>query len=150
MKIDTMINNLNWDMDYDTQKQTIGKFVERHFIEHDLFEIVNNIIQSGQKGKWENVVKIIELIGFPSNHIYIFILFELLQDLNWPGSEDAMKVLNDIEPRELVIFIEKYLDLAMNSKDFIWISGIKRLVEMSDIQFELSYKSMEILKNADY
>jgi len=142
-------DNLDWHVDTELQIKTVKKFVELHYTEGEFSALLHHLFQSGQKGKWENVVEIIRLIGYPDNQIYIELLFELLQDINWPGSPNALIVLTHLEETELIINTEKYLERAMEKNDVVWITWIKKLVEDAHIHYKLSKEIQEILTHAE-
>ena len=94
------------------------------------------LIQDDGKSYWRTAVEIIKNIGYPRNISAIPKLVELLQDLNWPGAEEALEVLQTFEISVLVPYIEVALFEAKDNADYIWISGINKLIILRGIKKE--------------
>ena len=89
-----------------------------------------------KKSTWDKGVQIIEKIGYPNNRKAIPLLIKMLQDINWPGACRAIEILASISKHILLPFIEEYLQKAYQEEDYMWIGGLKRLVETAKIQKE--------------
>lgn len=76
-----------------------------------------------------NYLKIIEKLpeedkirGFP-------VLFELLQDYNWPTFQKTIEILKTIDKNLVEIYSNKYLAQAQEEDDEEWVSNIQLLKE---------------------
>lgn len=86
------------------------------------------LIQDTGKSYWQEAVTVINEIGCPRNYIAIPRLIWLLQDLNWPGTQGALKLMERIDKSVLIPYIEEALKEASCDEDYEWIAGIKELV----------------------
>lgn len=71
-------------------------------------------------------------------------LFELLQDVNWPGSMKAINFIKDVNPDIYVDELNKTLKKAIEIEDEDWIFGINYLIDKVE---SLSIKNNTIIKN---
>ncbi|MCD8157802.1 MAG: DUF5071 domain-containing protein, partial [Clostridiales bacterium] len=83
---------------------------------------------------WQNSVYVIRKIGFPRNKLLLPNLIWLLQDINWPGALISIDVLADIEKEELIPLIETAITKAYEIKDYMWLGGLKMLIDKTNIQ----------------
>ena len=61
-------------------------------------------------------------------------LFERLQNQNWPVFEQAIIELKKTDHKKVINYIELYLKKAYSEKDYMWMDGIKYLVENMNIK----------------
>lgn len=73
---------------------------------------------------WINVIKIINAMKYPQKMRGLPILFEFLQDANWPVFSSAVEALKLIRRSKLIPYIENYLKQAYLENDYMWIAGI--------------------------
>jgi KaiC/GvpD/RAD55 family RecA-like ATPase len=104
------------------------------------------------KSTWHFVVEIIRELGYPRNRDALPSLVELMQDINWPGADEAMEIIKGIEKEVTVPIIENAIKEAYSEEDYQWLAGIKRMVKRSAIQKEdFSDETIyELLKFADF
>lgn len=86
------------------------------------------LIQDTGKPYWQEAVTVINEIGSPRNYIAIPRLIWLLQDLNWPGTQGALDIMERIDKKVLMPYIEEALSEASYEEDYEWVAGIKELV----------------------
>ncbi|WP_203363690.1 hypothetical protein [Bacillus sp. REN10] len=117
------ILELDWNLKEEKQSKAIASLLNIPE------EFVGMLIQDYLKSTWENAVKVISLLGYPKNEKALPSLLALFQDINWPGVEGAFEVLKQIKKETVVLYLEGSLKQAKNEKDFIWIAGLKDVVE---------------------
>lgn len=88
-----------------------------------------DFLKASSKFCWFNYLKIIEKLseedkirGFP-------VLFELLQDYNWPTFQKTIEILKTIDKNLVEIYSNKYLAQAQEEDDEEWVSNIQFLKE---------------------
>ncbi len=64
-------------------------------------------------------------IGYPRSHKIIPGLMAWLQDMNWPGAEIVMEILESIDRKTLIPYIEDSLEKAADDDDLLWITAIR-------------------------
>ena len=97
------------------------------------------------KGCWENVAKVLYIVGYPRVMEVIDGLFEWLQDMNWPGVDIVIEILKLI-PKEIFIEnLEKCVKKAINEKDEEWIYSLAQLIELFNLH-EKDFTASEIYK----
>jgi hypothetical protein len=123
--IDSIFSMLSWDSDERTQQEGIR---EAQKIEH--LSILFQPIES--KSVWENCARIISSKNDDILEQYLFLMFEWLQDINWPGAEIIFDRLLSM-PIDVLKFPYQYsLDQAKSRKDVPW--------EMCLINFQMEYQ----------
>lgn len=70
---------------------------------------------------WQNGVKFIEKIGYPENEAAFPRLVELFQDINWPGSEEAVQYFEALEKAVVIPYIEAGAKQAIDKHDDQWL-----------------------------
>ena len=78
---------------------------------------------------WKNFIEIIKGLEISQQEQLIPFLFECLQDPNWPIFEQAISELKKIGRDKITKYVELYLKKAYKEEDYMWIGGIKCLVE---------------------
>lgn|GEM_PF-488795 len=142
--LDELVGNLSWDMPLQTQKEAMHRLAG---IDDDRMQL---LIRPGDKSCWENAARILRNIGYPRNHKVIPGLMAWLQDMNWPGAEIVMEILESIDRKTLIPYIEDSLEKVADDDDFLWITAIKELVtglQMPDADFH--NETYELLKLAE-
>jgi hypothetical protein len=112
----------------------------------------SKLINWSMKGTWHNIVPLIGEIGYPKNKEAIPSLLGLLRDMNWAGSWQAIEILKMAGITVLIPHIEMSLKDAYLIEDYVWISGIKCLVEeleLSGQQF-IEKEVYDILEYAEW
>lgn len=123
MEKDELLNNLEWSISKELQKDSIDKLLKRNDIDYSL------LIPGKGKKFWFNSVELIHRKGYPGNEDAISGLLFLLQDMNWPGSLKGLEILKSFSSEIIKKPLEKALIAANQENDTIWIVGLKILVE---------------------
>ena len=129
--ISELVGNLDWNLPKCVQEKAIGTLLTT--VNEDDYDL---LIPLGSKNTWVNIVKIIETVGYPKNNKALPSLILLLQDLNWPGANEGMGILKNIEHEVLVPMIETAIESASMSCDYMWLAGIK--LNHNPLQLSLS------------
>jgi hypothetical protein len=118
------IKNLDWSMPKEIQELAVKNLLgisDQH---------TPLLIQDYGKYSWENAVIVLKEIGFPRNRYALPRLIWLLQDITWPGALMGIDIMRTIDNKEVLIpLIEVALESASSENDYMWIAGIKRLIE---------------------
>lgn len=96
-----------------------------------------DLIQKDMKGTWEKAVLILNKIGYPRNKRALPKLIWLLKDINWPGSKESIEVLKKFDRTELAVAIIDALKMAYNESDYMWIGGLKMLIDKLQLHDEI-------------
>lgn len=145
MKIKELIDNLDWSKPEYIQKEAINKLSEIETEKLLLFFL------KSPKSTWPNFMKIIKKIGFPQAQIFIPELLKILQDINWPGAYEAIEIISLSELKVTIPLIENAVSEAYEKEDFMWLGGLKLLIENEKIDSSaLSLKTKELLEYADF
>lgn len=71
---------------------------------------LNELIQPLGKECWENAARALSIMRYPRISEIIPGLFRWLQDLNWPGAEIVMELLQSL-PRKVIFHRRSYITL---------------------------------------
>ncbi|ODG91545.1 hypothetical protein BED47_07790 [Gottfriedia luciferensis] len=112
------VYNLNWLLPKDIQE--------------DSFEILSQInpdkthllIPKYGKSCWLNGVLLIKKIGYPNNKKALPKLAGLLQDRNWPGALESIKIFREIGKEVSVPYIEVEIENALQCNDTDWLEHL--------------------------
>lgn len=145
-QINMLLDDLAWTKPKEIRENAMSKLIK---LDDDQIPL---LIQEYGKTHWHNAVDVIKNIGYPRNIVAIPRLIWLLQDFNWPGVKTAMEMLEGIDTGIIIPHIEEALKKAANNGDFMWIGGIKRLVErLKIVKGDFSEKEVyDILELADW
>jgi hypothetical protein len=145
-EINVLIEKLSWNMPEDVQNKAID------LLKNIDDEKIGMLVQPIGKPCWENAAIVLKKIGYPRIKQVIPKLLEWLQDMNWPGACIILDLLQTIDKKVLVLFIEDALIKANIQKDYIWIAGIKLLVDkLSMTQTDFNRKEVyELLELAEW
>lgn len=123
--LNNLINNLNWNLPLNRQIEAIDSIILMFNQDNiDLYELFEKL----GKNSWLNYCQIVKQISYPQNKSAIPALLFLLQDLNWPGSAEAMEILLSIQKEALIPYIQNSIKEAYSDNDFMWLGGLKILV----------------------
>lgn len=78
---------------------------------------------------WNNFISVIEKLPYEDKFRGISILFELLQDANWPVYQHVICVLEQFDKDDLSPYCKKYLEQAYAEIDDMWIENLQFLEE---------------------
>ena len=145
MKINELIDNLDWNKPEYVQQEVI-----KELLEIDVETVLISFMES-PKSTWPNFMKIIKKIGFPQAQIFIPELLKILQDINWPGSHEAIEIILLSDLKATIPLIENAVSEAYKEGDFMWLGGLKFLIENEKFDSSaLSFKTKELLTYADF
>lgn len=133
-KVKEAILNLSWNAPQCKQQEAID-FLSS--VPEDYYHFF--LKENSKKGTWENVIEVIRRIPYPQKRLFIPDLLEHLQDINWPGAEEAIDLLTTFSKSDLTPFLEHSLTEAFIPKDGLWLAGLKLLVnEMGYVPSDFS------------
>ena len=127
-QIKEYVEQLSWDQPEEMQKRAIRALST--LAPDELRWVLNSM----RKDTWENAVQVIANVGYPGNQAVLPDLFWLLQDLNWPGSAQAMTLLASLDRAVLIPLLEAAFRKADREDDAMWIGGLNRLAEATKLQ----------------
>lgn len=78
---------------------------------------------------WFNFLNILEKLPEENRMNGLPILFELLQDSNWPTFLKTMDILEGINKKIVKLYLNKYLEQAYSEDDEMWISNMQMLAK---------------------
>ncbi len=129
MSLSETIKQLSWDLPQTVQDEAVREICRTISLAE-----VHLLLDKSQKTTWHNVTLILEKLGVPFIHQAIPDLLWLLQDLNWPGAQNSLALLSLADRAELLPKLEAALVQANDLQDFIWIAGLKQLVNRLNIK----------------
>ncbi|MDE6743867.1 MAG: DUF5071 domain-containing protein [Lachnospiraceae bacterium] len=88
-----------------------------------------DFLKASSKFCWFNYLKIIEKLPEEDKIRGISVLFELLQDYNWPTFQKTMEILEKLDKNVVETYINQYLAQAQEEDDEEWISNIQLLAK---------------------
>lgn len=142
------ISHLDWRCKQETQERAIdflSKIEEKYY---------SMIFKEGCKYTWENSVRIAKMIGYPRNVAFIPDLLKMMQDLNWPGAEEAIEVLADMDLNSLLPQLKETIETAFDEDDAMWLGGLNMVVEELEnkhgVRLFSEERVYELLKEADF
>ena len=149
-KITTFVNMLHWNL----QESEVNSIIRRKI---DLIDAsdYDMLLLAGQKHTWSNTVKFIAAAGYPKNKKALPSLVLLLQDLNWPGANDGMRVLKAAHMKDSTVSIpilEAAIESAFIDNDTIWLAWIKHFLKYAQIDRScfINHDIYDLLKHAEW
>lgn len=88
-----------------------------------------DVLKCSSKFCWLNFLYILEKMPEEDKIRGIDVLFELLQDENWPTFKQTIALLETINPQVIEHHLNRYLAQAHAEHDEMWISGMQVLVK---------------------
>lgn len=76
---------------------------------------------------WFNFLNILEKLPEEKRINGLPILFELLQDSNWPTFQKTMDILESIDKNVVKLYLNEYLERAYSEDDEMWILNMRLL-----------------------
>lgn len=123
IEIKDLVSKLSWECPKEEQSKAVDQL---SVVDEQYFGLLFN---KNLKETWENIVLVIEKIGVPKNEFFIPELLWLLQDVNWPGSMQAIDVLLKQNKDIVIPKLEQTIKEAYQQEDNMWLGGLKLLVE---------------------
>lgn len=135
------INELLKENDYNIyQNENINdeklEEIAKWFSKNDNVELLEylSLVKCVSKFCWRNFILIIEKMEEPQKSKGLPLLFELLQDANWPVFDLSITTLMSFGREKVVPYLEEYLVQAYEDEDEMWIFGIQMLVQKMNIE----------------
>lgn len=144
--IKDLVSKLSWEYPKEEQSKAIEQL---SVVDEQYFDLLFN---RKMKETWENVVCVIEKIGFPKNEFFVPELLWLLQDVNWPGSMHAIDILLKQNKDVVIPKLEQTIKEAYQQEDYMWLGGLKLLVEKGNYN-EMNYideNTLSLLEFSDF
>ncbi len=119
--INELIAELSWDNSLEVQEEAIEKLLK---IDE---EYVTMLLQPYDKKYWENSAKVLKALDYPQNSRAIPGMFRWLRDMNWPGAWIIMEVLQNIDKKIILPYLEDAIIIAKKEDDDMWIMALREL-----------------------
>ena len=87
------------------------------------------LLKCSSKFCWLNYLKILESLSEEDRIRGIPVLFELLQDSNWPTYQKTVELLEAMDRKMIQSYLNKYLKQAYAEGDEMWIFNMQLLQE---------------------
>lgn len=125
------LESINWSAVYNNPQiegRKLEKIAERLTQKRniDLMEYFD-LQRCSSKFCWLNFLYILEKMPRSEWERGMPLLFQLLQDPNWPTYEKTVQLLEKIDKKILMPYIKEYLKQAYDEDDEMWIESIKIL-----------------------
>lgn len=117
------LQDLSWDKDKRLQEEAVKYFSNDESLDFNI------LLKIAPKKTMANLVEIITNKRVEEQHKSINGLLYLLQDLSWPGSEQAMSLLKTFPKEILLPHLENTLKEAGKKNDDNWLGNLKMLVK---------------------
>lgn len=134
-----LIKGLNCNNSIKEQEKAIKQLVSR--MDYDL----KLLIQPKSKEFWLNSAKVISLKGYTEYESVIDMMFEWLQDMNWPGAEEIKETLQTIPKDKFLVFFESSVDRAIKANDSEWCYSLAQFIKIYDIQSD-DFRDKELFR----
>ena len=117
------LQDLSWDKDKRLQEEAVKYFSNDESLDFNI------LLKVAPKKTMANLVEIITNKRVEEQYKSINGLLYLLQDLSWPGSEQAMSLLKTFPKEILLPHLENTLKEAGKKNDDNWLGNLKMLVK---------------------
>jgi len=148
MLIKELIADLDWGKPIEVQANAIRKLKE---IDDEYIVLLakqsNDICH---KGCWENAAVVLKLLGYPRIKPVLPYIMQWFQDINWSGVNTIIEILHDVEPLELMPYIEETSKMVILDKDELWAFGIVFLLKELGLNHKINsdiYNQLVCLSN---
>lgn len=92
-----------------------------------------DLLKCSSKFCWLNYLNILEKLPEEDKIRGLPVLFELLQDSNWPTYSKTLELFEKIDKDIIEIYLKKYLEQAYDEDDEMWVSNIELLAKKLNI-----------------
>lgn len=141
--LEKLLNSLSWYLPEEEQEIAIEELVKyKHYY-------LNSLITKTGKHQWFNAIRLIRKLNYSDQLELIPQMLFLLKDLNWPGANEAVELMIQMNKNELKPHIIIALEEADSDNDTIWIAWIKDFIERINLT-DLEAKHIEILNKAEW
>ena len=86
-----------------------------------------DLLKCSSKFCWFNYLNILAELSEEDRIRGLPLLFELLKDDNWPTYQQTVQLLNGMDKKTIEPYLKKYLALAYEEDDEMWVSNINLL-----------------------
>jgi hypothetical protein len=124
------VYNLNWLLPKEIQEEAIEILSKIDPNKADM------ILPKYGKECWQNGVRVLEIMGYPSNKKALPRLAALLQDRNWPGALEAIELFRSLGKAITLPYIEKACSEAIEQNDLDWLEHLFFACESLDYHEE--------------
>ena len=130
LTIDEIYDLFTWDASYSNEEY--DDRVERGIAEarklRNIFPFIQPIVTGkNNKSVWEPCAKVVALKSDEELEVYMYLLLEWLQDMNWPGAEIIFERLSQIPSAKIRDYVEFSRKLAKRDKNEIWLQTLEAL-----------------------
>ena len=102
-------------------------------------------LNNGSKFYWRYRANVLLLRGYPKVKNVIPELYNWLQDINWPGADEIMKLLSTFPRDVLVSSFEEAVGRAVKQNDEEWMLFLYEFAENNNI-IESEFENKELFK----
>lgn len=137
-QIDELLKNSEYDIYNnpevsDEKIKEIAKIIFKNK-EIDLKEYFD-LLKCSSKFCWLNYLNILEKLPEEDRIRGMPILFELLQDSNWPIFSKTLELFEKMDKKVIEPYLNKYMAQAYDEDDEMWISNMKLLEKIKNNRF---------------
>lgn len=128
MDLAEALENLSRHGPAEAQQKAIAWLTSRE--DYDL----HLLIQTDGKSHWENAAKVLRQKGAAKTMGIIDHLLEWIQDINWPGSQDIMALLETFPKPIFLPAYEKAVSIAAETNDDPWLDYLSYFLRIGYVQ----------------
>lgn len=131
LNIDEIYDLLIWDASYsaDEYESRKNRGIAEAVRLKNVYPFIRPIVVPAKKSKsvWEPCAKIISLKSNDELQPFLYLLFEWLQDMNWPGAEIIFERLTNFPFSELEKIYQFSRLRAQRANDEFWLATLDNL-----------------------
>lgn len=135
LNIDEIYDLFIWDSSYTPEeyKSRVNKGISESQKLKNIFPFIQPIIVPREKSKsiWEPCAKVVSLKSNDELKPYLYLLFEWLQDMNWPGAYTVFDRLLEIPFSELEVEYSISRKRAEKDNDELWLMALNDFKKQS-------------------
>mgnify|MGYP002646580570 CR=1 FL=1 len=118
MDINTLLKDLSWNAAIEEQKKAVDLLTDLD--DYDMMCLVHPI----DKSCWENASQVLKNKGVKKTYCIVNELFEMIQDINWPGAHLILDLLKSYPKGVFMPAYENAIMKAYSSEDDLWLAGL--------------------------
>ena len=115
---ENLLWQLGWHQPEDVQKAAMEAIVSDTAFDPAL------LLMPVSKACWENAAICLKRIGYPKSKQVLDGMLEWLKDLNWPGADVILSLLESYPKEAFRCGYEKAVERAVKDKDEDWLNGL--------------------------
>ena len=120
VSIDKIFEYLSWNNSTEIQERGIA-------LASNIKNLSVLIQPIENKAIWENCAKVLVSKSDEQLSLYLFALFEWLQDMNWPGADLIFDRLLYLSTEDFIPVYKHSLTVAKQTQDYAWEMSLKDL-----------------------